>query len=102
MTRREIKRGAQWFEAEYLQTHPESGYLTEILPLKEFPAYLDYLPAGCIVRKIGVMGHVPRLCGTEPEWIAISREEYAAYIADTIELISERFAEKELLVEKGN
>ena len=96
VTRREIKRTVQWFEGEYLQIHPESGYLTEVLPLKEFPVYLDYLPAGCIVRKIGVMGHVPRLCGTEPEWIAISRGEYASYIADTVELIAQRFVQKGL------
>jgi hypothetical protein len=28
-------------EAEYLKTHPDSGYLTEILPLKEFPDYIE-------------------------------------------------------------
>lgn len=44
-------------EAEYLNNHPNSGYLTEILPLKSFPDYIDYLPKGCIVRKIGVMGY---------------------------------------------
>lgn len=101
ISRREIKRCIQWFEAEYLRDHPDSGYLTEIRPLKEFPVYLDYLPPGCIVRKIGVMGHVPQMQGTEPEWIAISREEYATYIADTIELIMARFAEKDLSVAKG-
>lgn len=101
VTRREIKRCIQWFEGVYLQAHPDSGYLTQILPLKEFPVYLDYLPPGCIVRKIGVMGHVPRLRGTEPEWIAISRAEYETYIADTIELIMERFAQKNLLTKKG-
>lgn len=47
-------------EAEYLSDHPNSGYLTEILPLKYFPYYIDYLPKGCIVRKIGVMGYLPK------------------------------------------
>lgn len=42
-------------EAEYLCGHPNSGYLTEILPLKAFHDYIDYLPQGCVVRKIGVM-----------------------------------------------
>ena len=97
ITRREIKRSSQWYEAEYLQDHPESGYLTEILPLKEFPVYLDYLPAGSIVRKIGVMGRVPRMDGPEPEWIAISREEYADYIADTVRLIAARISDEKLL-----
>lgn len=97
ITRREIKRSSQWYEAEYLQKHPQSGYLTEILPLKEFPVYLDYLPAGSIVRKIGVMGKVPEMRGEEPAWIAISREEYADYIAGCVALIIERFYGKKLL-----
>lgn len=101
ISRREIKRCIQWFEAEYLRDHPDSGYLTELLPLEEFPVYLDYLPPGCIVRKIGVMGHVPQMRGTAPVWIAISREEYAAYIEDTIALITARFSGKRLLIEGG-
>lgn len=96
LTRREIKRTTQWYEAEYLQSNPDSGYLTELLPLKEFPSYLAYLEPGCIVRKIGVMGRVPEKSGPEPKWIAISREEYTAYIEDTIALILERFDRKGL------
>ena len=80
-------------EAEYLNTHPDSGYLTEILPLKEFPDYIDYLPAGAIVRKIGVMGYHPKPNGNLGEWIAISREEYEAYIQDTIQRILRQFSE---------
>ena len=93
LTRKEIKRTIEWYEAEYLQTNPNSGYLTELLPLKEFPVYLDYLEPGCIVRKIGVMGRVPQKRGMEPEWIAISREEYEVYIADAVKLIMIRFLE---------
>ena len=48
-------------EAEYLSDHPSSGYLTEIMPLKTFPDYIDYLPQGSIVRKIGVMGYLPEV-----------------------------------------
>lgn len=99
ITRREIKRSTQWYEAEYLRDHPDSGYLTELLPLKVFPSYLDYQEPGCIVRKIGVMGHVPEMRGSEPDWIAISREEYAAYIADTVELIVMRFIESKYINE---
>ena len=81
------------FEAEYLKAHPDSGYLTEILPLKEFPDYIDYLPKGAIVRKIGVMGYLPEINESLGEWIALSREEYRAYIEDTIQLILELFSE---------
>ena len=80
-------------EAEYLNAHPDSGYLTEILPLKEFPDYIDYLPKGAIVRKIGVMGYLPEINEGLGEWIAISREEYEAYIGETIRMILKRFSE---------
>ena len=80
-------------EAEYLKAHPDSGYLTEILPLKEFPDYIDYLPEGAIVRKIGVMGYLPKTSENLGEWIALSREEYEAYIQDTIQTILDRFSE---------
>ena len=80
-------------EAEYLNAHPDSGYLTEILPLKAFPDYIDYLPKGAIVRKIGVMGYLPEINESLGEWIAISREEYEAYIGETIQTILDRFSE---------
>ena len=79
-------------EAAYLNAHPDSGYLTEILPLMEFPDYIDYLPKGAIVRKIGVMGYLPEINEELGEWIALSREEYEAYIQETIQLILRQFA----------
>ena len=82
------------FEAEYLKGHPDSGYLTEILPLKAFPDYMDYLPEGAIVRKIGVMGYLPKTDESLGEWIALSREEYEAYIEDTIQMILKQFSKK--------
>ena len=80
-------------EAEYLKAHPDSGYLTEILTLKEFPDYIDYLPEGAIIRKIGVMGYLPEINEGLGEWIAISREEYEEYIQETIQMILKRFLE---------
>lgn len=80
-------------EAEYLEAHPDSGYLTEILPLKEFPDYIDYLPEGAIVRKIGVMGYLPKISENLGEGIALSREEYEGYIHETIQLILDWFSE---------
>lgn len=47
-------------EKEYLNLQPDSGYLTDILPLETFPDYIDYLPKGAIVRKIKVMGYMPQ------------------------------------------
>lgn len=83
-------------EAEYLSNHPNSGYLTEILPLKEFPDYIDYLPQGSIVRKIGVMGYLPEQDTTMDSFISISREEYAGYVKDTIQLVARQFKEHNL------
>lgn len=94
--KKERMRQIYAIEGEYLRDHPDSGYLTEILPLKDFPDYIDYLPAGAIVRKIGVMGYLPTPDESVPQYIAISREEYAAFVADTIQLVIERFTEKHL------
>ena len=74
-------------EAEYLEMHPDSGYLTEILELKSFPDYIDYLPKGAIVRKIGVMGYLPKKeLGTYP-FVAMTREEYFAFLDAATEQI---------------
>lgn len=90
---KEIWRGQIYsWEADYLKTHPDSGYLTEILTLKEFPDYIDYLPKGAIVRKIGVMGYLPDIYEELGECVAISLEEYESYIQDTVQMILMRFS----------
>ncbi len=68
--------------------HPNSGYLTEILPLKSFPNYIDYLPQGCIIRKIGVMGYLPEQ-DKAIKYISMSQVEYAKFVEDTIHLVVE-------------
>ncbi len=74
-------------EAEYLEEHPASGYLSEIIGLKSFPDYIDYFPAGAIVRKIGVVGYLPKKeTGTYP-FVAITREEYAIFLDKATELV---------------
>ncbi len=72
-------------EAEYLREHPDSGYLKHILPLEDFPDYLPFLPHGSIVRKIGVMGTLPEASDVEP--MCVSREEYAAFVRQTVEFL---------------
>ena len=76
---------------EYLNAHPHSGYLTEILPLKHFPDYIEYLPVGAIVRKIGVMGYLPKVTHKESDLIAISRTEYEKFCKDAIQIVVEKF-----------
>lgn len=89
-------RGIYAMEAEYLNNHPDSGYLTEILPLKSFPDYIDYLPKGCIVRKIGIMGYLPER-DKDASYIAISQDEYANFVENTIQLVVKQFIEKKLV-----
>jgi len=77
-------------EAEYLEAHPDSGFLTEIVPLKSFPDYIDYLPHGAIVRKIGVMGQVPKKEMSSHPFILMTREEYATFINTSVLLAVKR------------
>ncbi|MBE6959096.1 MAG: hypothetical protein E7448_00005 [Ruminococcaceae bacterium] len=90
-------KGIYTIENEYLHDHTNCGYFTEIMPLKEFPDYIDYLPTGCIVRKIGVMGYLPKRYDTAENFLAISREEYEAFIENTVLIIIERFEKYQLM-----
>ena len=94
--KKERMREIYAMESEYLDGHPNSGYLTEILPLKSFPDYIDYLPKGCVVRKIGVMGYLPELDQSLNAFIILSKDEYASFVKDTIQLVIQHFAEKNL------
>lgn len=76
-------------EADYLERHPESGYFTEILGLTTFPDYIDYLPDGAIVRKIGVMGYIPRKEISVYPYIGISKEEYGYFVDRATKLVME-------------
>ena len=84
-------------EAEYLRDHPTSGYLTEILTLKEFPDYIDYLPHGCIVRKIDIMGYVPELDEHLIDPIGMSRDEFTFFIDATTSLVVSKLREMNLI-----
>ena len=83
-------------EAEYIEKHPESGYLTEVLPLKVFPDYINYLPTGAIVRKIGVMGYLPEHNNPINKLICISKDEYTDFVEQTIKLVVNQFTDKSL------
>lgn len=84
-------------EAEYLQEHPESGYITDIMPLKEFPDYIDYLPQGSIAFKIPYLGsYIPRIY-EEAQFIGVSREEFVEYVKDTVDLVCECFGKMGLV-----
>jgi len=85
----ERMKGIHTIEAEYLERHPQSGYFTEILGLQTFPDYLDYLPKGAVVRKIGVMWYLPKKETGEALFVAMSREEYSAFVARAVRLVTD-------------
>ncbi|MBO4368122.1 MAG: zinc dependent phospholipase C family protein [Clostridia bacterium] len=86
-------------EREYLDTHPASGYFTEIRGLAHFPDYIDYLPENAIPEKIKRMYYIPSAEQGRYPFVAISREEYLDYLdrAETYSLQAIRpLAETEL------
>ena len=84
---RERMKDMYSLEAEYLETHPESGYITDIVGLEEFPDYIDYLPKGAIARKVSVMGYMPEKEVSQFPYISISKEEYCCFVKRTTELV---------------
>lgn len=84
-------------EAEYLWDNPGSGYLTEILPLDSFPDYIDYLPSGCIVRKIGVMGYMPQIDSNLIAPVSMSKEKFAFFAESTTLLVLNKLKENGLI-----
>ncbi|MCR5323659.1 MAG: hypothetical protein K6E85_10370 [Lachnospiraceae bacterium] len=73
-------------EREYLDGHPDSGYLTEIQGLEPFPDYIDYLPHGAIPMKVKMMFYMPTLEEGRYPFVGFSREEYAGFIDRAVEL----------------
>ena len=84
---RERMKDMYFMEAEYLEKYPESGYITDILGLDEFPDYIDYLPKGAIVRKVKVMGYMPEKEISQYPYIGMSKEEYNSFVKTSTELI---------------
>lgn len=78
-SKRERLRDVDAIEFEYLREHPQSGYLTVLQTLTEFPDYIDYLPPGAIVRKIGVMGGLPEPV-ENAGFVFFTRDEYRNFV----------------------
>lgn len=76
-------------EREYLDEHPTSGFLTEIVNLTSFPDWLAFLPKGAIVRKVGVLGNIPEKGESKYPFTAMTRTEYAAFVDRAVALAVE-------------
>lgn len=80
-------------EGEYLRQNPTSGYITEILPLKDFPDYIDYLPHGAIVLKIPKMTVKEESLQPIERYISITPDEVKAFAADAAAIVTRKIEE---------
>lgn len=80
-------------EGEYLRRNPTSGYYTEILTLKEFPDYIDYLPHGAIVRKIPKMTVREESLQAIEKYISITKTEVEAFVAEAVAIVTRKIEE---------
>lgn len=88
--KKRVFAGMLAMENEYLYTHPETAYLTVLQTVRDFPDYLDFLPKGAIIRKIGIMGSVPARHAGTIDQLFFTRKEMDHYIADTCAAIIAR------------
>ena len=77
-------------ESEFLHSHPDTSYLTVLQHVKHFPDYLDFLPPGAIVRKIGVMGGIAPKCEQPPLQVFVTRTELDEWTEEATLLIAGR------------
>ena len=77
----------------YLHACPQTAYLTVLPAIKSLPDYLDYLPKGAIVRKIAIMGGVPKET-VQPDEIFFTKDEVEEYIRKTCAQIIRRIQQK--------
>ncbi len=87
ISRKERMKDIYSIEHEYLKSHPNSGYLTDIIGLTEFPDYIDYLPKGAIVRKVNVMGYMPKAEASQYPYIGLTIDEYNCFIDSATKLV---------------
>lgn len=84
ITKEDRMKDIHTIERSYLNEHPNSGYLTDILPLTVFPEYLDFLPEGAIVRKIKVMGYMPQKEVSRYPYVCMTKDEYLSFVTTAI------------------
>lgn len=78
-------RDVDVIEFEYIRDHPQSGYLTVLREVRQFPDYLDYLPHGAIARKLRVMAVLPEPA-EDAGFVFFTREEYVRFVDEAVEL----------------
>jgi hypothetical protein len=74
-------------EIDYLRNNPNSRYCTIIKKIHDFPDYIDYLPQGAIVRKIGVMANEDMSMKYVGKYIFFPKNEFNDFMENTSSLI---------------
>ena len=74
-------------EINYLKATPHSRYNTIIKKTHDFPDYIEYLPKGAIVRKIGVMAKEDMSMKDKEKYIFFTQEEFNKFLENTSGLI---------------
>ncbi len=88
--RKDVFRDIAIQEWNYLKEHPDSGYNTVLREIRSFPDYLDYLPEGAIMRKIGVMAVEAPTEIPECKYVFFSKAEFERFVRETSDKIYER------------
>ena len=81
-------------ERDYVRKNPETVYNTVLKNVKEFPDYIDYLPAGAIARKIPIMLAAEAAAEEKTTFVFITPAEHDAYVKRTAGLIYRKLKEK--------
>ena len=80
-----------YLEGLYLASHPDNSYTAVLRRCEAFPDYLDFLPPGAIVRKIGIMAVDIRLSDIEKtDLLIFSGDEYRSFMDDVCAYVMPR------------
>lgn len=78
----------------YIKNNPESKYNTVIKRVNQFPDYIDYLPKGAIMRKIGIVTKMFELDEHRNEFIYFTEKEMNNFVDETSTLVYNLISKK--------
>ncbi len=85
-------------EYNYLENNTDSSYNTILRNISSFPDYIDYMPKGTIMRKIGIMANELNIQEPRKDFVFFTEYEFSDFIEETsniiYKLICERMKEK--------
>lgn len=76
-------------ERDYLDSHPDSGYLTEFHDLDQLPDYIEYLPENAVAKKAELMYYLPKRDSGMFPFLCVTREEYGEFLTRTVRIVSD-------------